>query len=187
MAASNMGVKTLFLFATEAEAAPFRTLRPDATVVIIGVGMAEAAAGTAAAIVEHKPERVVLCGIAGACDERLAVGQVVEVLSDRVEGLPDAYVEEYECDRLTGLDFARTLTVSRSGDAMRNEEIVAGEVPVVEQMEGAAVAAVVIALGVEDYCHIRAISNRVGEPFAQWRVGEAVAALAAVVAQLFTE
>ena len=70
---------------------------------------------------------------------------------------------------------------------MRNEEIVAGDVPVVEQMEGAAVAAVVIALGVEDYCHIRAISNRVGEPFAQWRVGEAVAALAAVVAQLFTE
>ena len=182
-----MGVNTLFLFATEAEAAPFRTLRPDATVVIIGVGMAEAAAGTAAAIVEHKPERVVLCGIAGACDERLSVGQVVEVLHDRVEGLPDAYVEEYECDRLTGLDFARTLTVSRSGDAMRNEEIVAGEVPVVEQMEGAAVAAVVIALGVEDYCHIRAISNRVGEPFAQWHVGEAVAALAAVVAQLFTE
>ena len=182
-----MAAKTLFLFPTEAESASFRTLRPEAAVAIIGVGMAESAAGTAAAIVEHKPERVVLCGIAGACDERLAVGQVVEVLSDRVEGLPDAYVEEYECDRLTGLDSARTLTVSRSGDAMRNEEIVAGQMPVVEQMEGAAVAAVVIALGVEDYCHIRAISNRVGDEFAQWRIGEAVAALGAVAAQLFTE
>ena len=182
-----MATKTLFLFPTEAEAAPFRTLRPDAEVAIIGVGMAEAAAGTAAAIVEHKPERVVLCGIAGACDERVDVGQVVEVLRDRVEGLPDAYVEEYECDHLTGLDSVHTLTVSHSGDAMRNEALVAGDVPVVEQMEGASVAAVVIALGVEDYCHIRAVSNRVGEPFEQWHVGEAVTALAAVVAQLFTE
>lgn len=182
-----MATKTLFLFPTEAESASFRALRPDAEVAIIGVGMAEAAAGTAAAIVEHKPERVVLCGIAGACDERVDVGQVVEVLRDRVEGLPDAYVEEYECDRLTGLDSVHTLTVSRSGDAMRNEALVADDVPVVEQMEGASVAAVVIALGVEDYCHIRAISNRVGEPFEQWYVGEAVAALAAVVAQLFTD
>lgn len=182
-----MACNTLFLFPTEAEAASFCTLRPDAEVAIIGVGMAEAAAGAAAAIVEHKPERVVLCGIAGACDERLQVGQVVEVLSDRVEGLPETYVEEYECDRLTGLDSVRSLTVSRSGDAMRNEAIVAGESPVVEQMEGAAVAAVVIALKVEDYCHIRAVSNRVGDPFEQWHIGEAVAALGAVVAQLFTE
>lgn len=182
-----MATKTLFLFPTEAESASFRALRPDAEVAIIGVGMAEAAAGTAAAIVEHKPERVVLCGIAGACDERVDVGQVVEVLRDRVEGLPDAYVEEYECDRLTGLDSVHTLTVSRSGDAMRNEALVADDVPVVEQMEGASVAAVVIALGVEDYCHIRAISNRVGEPFEQWYVGEAVAALGAVAAQLFVE
>lgn len=182
-----MATKTLFLFPTEAEAASFRTLRPDAECAIIGVGMAEAAAGAVTAIQEHKPARVVLCGIAGACDERLGVGQVIEVLYDRVEGLPEAYAEEYVCDRLTGLDGVRTLTVSRSGDAMRNEEIVAGDMPVVEQMEGAAVAAVVIALDVEDYCHIRAISNRVGEEFGQWRVGEAVAALGAVVAQLFTE
>ncbi len=182
-----MGCNTLFLFPTEAEATTFRALRPDATIAIIGVGMAEAAAGAASAIVEHKPERVVLCGIAGACDERLSAGQVVEVLHDRVEGLPEAYVEEYECDRLTRLDFAYTLTVSRSGDAMRNDGVVAGDVPFVEQMEGAAVAAMVIAFGVEDYCHIRAISNRVGEPFEKWHLGEAVAALGAVVAQLFKE
>ena len=182
-----MATKTLFLFPTEAESASFRALRPDAEVAIIGVGMAEAAAGTAAAIVEYKPERVVLCGIAGACDERVDVGQVVEVLRDRVEGLPDAYVEEYECDRLTGLDSVRTLTVSHSGDAMRNVAVVEGDMPVVEQMEGAAVAAVLTNLDYENFIHIRAISNRVGEPFEQWRVGEAVAALAAVASQLFTE
>ncbi len=182
-----MATKTLFLFPTEAESASFRTLRPEAAVAIIGVGMAEAAAGAAAAIVEHKPDRVVLCGIAGACDERLCAGQVVELLCDRVEGLPEAYVEEYECDRITGLDSAYTLTVSRSGDALREEYLLAGDVPYVEQMEGAAVAAVVIALGVEDYCHLRAVSNMVGEPFEQWHIGEAVAALGAVAAQLFTE
>ncbi|MBO5687003.1 MAG: phosphorylase, partial [Alistipes sp.] len=106
--------KPLFLFPTEAEAAPFRTLRPDATVAIIGVGMAEAAAGAAVHMVMNDPTRVVLCGIAGTCDDRLSVGQVVEVVRDRVEGLPDAYAFEYECDPVTGLEQARTLTVSRS-------------------------------------------------------------------------
>jgi nucleoside phosphorylase len=179
--------RPLFLFPTEAEAAPFRTLRPDAAVAIIGVGMAEAAAGTAVQMVMNDPTRVVLCGIAGACDNRLSMGQVVEVVRDRVEGLPDAYAFEYECDPVTGLEQARTLTVSRSGDAMRNVTVVEGDMPVVEQMEGAAVAAVLTNLDYENFIHIRAISNRVGEPFEQWRVGEAVAALAAVASQLFTE
>lgn len=182
-----MGVKTLFLFPTEKEAAPFRTLRPDATVGIIGVSMARAAANTAVYHFAHNPERVVLCGIAGACDERLQVGQVVEVVRDSIEGLPEAYALDYECVPVTGLQQARTLTVSRSGDAMRNEEIVAGDVPVVEQMESAGVAATLSTLDHDNFVHIRAISNRVGEPFEQWRVGEAVTALAAVVAQLFTE
>ena len=39
--------KPVFLFPTEAEAAVFRQLMPEAEVVIIGVGMAEAAAMTA--------------------------------------------------------------------------------------------------------------------------------------------
>lgn len=182
-----MAVKTLFLFATDEEAAPFRTLRPDATVAIIGVGMARAAANTAAYLSAHNPQRVVLCGIAGACDERLQVGQVVEVVSDSIEGLPEAYAFYYECAPVTGLQQARTLTVSRSGDAMRNEDIVAGDVPVVEQMESAGVAATLSTFDHDNFVHIRAISNRVGEPFEQWHVGEAVAALAAVVAQLFTD
>ena len=182
-----MTSKILFLFATEEEAAPFRTLRPDADVAIIGVGMARAAANTAAYLSAHNPQRVVLCGIAGACDERLQVGQVVEVVSDSIEGLPEAYAFDYECAPVTGLQQARTLTVSRSGDAMRNEDIVAGDVPVVEQMESAGVAATLSTFDHDNFVHIRAISNRVGEPFEQWRVGEAVAALAAVVAQLFTD
>ena len=182
-----MAGKTLFLFPTEAEAAPFRTLRPDAAVAIIGVGMARAAASTAAEIMAHNPCRVVLCGIAGACDGRVSVGEVVEVVHDGVEGLPEAYAFEYECESVTGLRQVRTLTGNRSGDAMRNEAIVMGELPVVEQMESSGVAAALSSFDIDNFCHIRAVSNRVGEPFEQWRVGEAVTALAAVVAQLFTE
>lgn len=182
-----MGVKTLFLFPTEAEAASFRALRSDATVAIIGVGMAQAAACAAVAILAHKPKRVVLCGIAGACDKRVSVGQVVEVVRDSVEGMPEAYAIEYECSPVTALQQVRTLTVNRSGDAMRNEHVVHGDMPVVEQMEGAGVAAMVSKLGCDNFIHIRAISNRVGEPFELWRVSDAVAALGTAVAQLFKD
>lgn len=182
-----MGVKTLFLFPTEAEAAPFRTLRPDATVVITGVGMARSAASAASAIFAHNPERVVLCGIAGACDERLSVGQVVEVVQDSEEGLPERFSTNYSREPATALPAVRSLTVSHTGDAMRNEAIVRGPMPVVEQMEGIAVAAVLTHFDYENFIHLRAISNRVGESFDKWRVGEAVAALGAVAAQLFKE
>ena len=182
-----MNPKTLFLFPTEGEAASFRTLCPDAAVAIIGVGMAEAAANVAVQLVAHDPERVVLCGIAGACDERLSVGQVVEVVHDSVEGLPEKYSVAYQREPSTGLQAVRTLTVNHSGDALRHEEIIHGPLPVVEQMEGMAVATMLHHLGFKNFIHIRAISNRVGEPFAQWRVGEAVKALAAVVAQMYKE
>lgn len=182
-----MSINTLFLFPTEAEAASFRTLCPEAAVAIIGVGMAEAAAGIAVQMVACGPERVVLCGIAGACDDRLSVGQVVEVVHDSVEGLPESYSVDYQTEPSTDLQPVRTLTVNHSGDALRNEEIIHGPLPVVEQMEGMAVATMLHHLGFKNFIHIRAISNRVGEPFAQWRVGEAVTALAAVVAQMYKE
>ena len=57
--------------------------------------------------------------------------------------------------------------------------------PAVEQMEGAAVAAMCEAMGVEHFCHIRAISNRVGDSRDKWRVEEAVAVLGGIVSQLF--
>ena len=80
----------LYLFPTEFEAAPFRVLRPHAEVRIVGVGMSQAAATLSRIIAEEQPERVVLCGIAGACDERLKVGGAVEVVTDCEMGLPKA-------------------------------------------------------------------------------------------------
>lgn len=172
---------TLYLFPTQAEAEPFRRLCPTAEVAIIGVGMAEAAARSSRAVVHRAPRRVVLCGVAGAVDERLQVGDVVEVVSDRVVGLPAAFSREYLCTPKTALPVASALTVSRTGDGVGASQHTSTEaiasLPAIEQMEGAAVAAVAEAFGVE-YVHLRAISNRVSDSRERWRIDEAIEALA---------
>ena len=145
--------------------------------------MAAAAAATARAIVEHQPQRVVLCGIAGAFDESIAVGEVVEVVSDRVAGLPASFDKIYSHPARTALRAVHSLTVSRTGDGVG---VVTDSMPTIEQMEGAAVAAVAEAFGVE-YCHLRAISNRVSDERAAWRIGEAISALCSTLDNLFEE
>jgi adenosylhomocysteine nucleosidase/futalosine hydrolase len=50
-------------------------------------------------------------------------------------------------------------------------------------MEGASVSAVAEQLGVE-FLHLRAISNRVGDPFAMWEIGKACEALAEALTKL---
>lgn len=173
----------LFLFPTEVETEPFRLLCPEAEVAIIGVGMAEAAAMTARYLSLRKPLDVVLCGVAGACDERLTVCQVVEVVYDRIASLPKPFGKEYRMERTTGLDSVEAFTVNATGESLPFLE--EGTLPAVEQMEGAAVAAVCEAMGVEHFHHIRAISNRVGDAREQWRLKEAATALGGVVSQLF--
>lgn len=167
-------MSTLYLFPTRAEAAAFERLCPKAAVGIIGVGMAEAAASAARLIVELRPRRVVLCGIAGACDRRVEVGAVVQVESDRVAGLPERYSIEYGSSAVEGLCRVQSLTVSRTGESL---PLVEGNLPCIEQMEGAAVAAACEAMGVEEYYHLRAISNYVDDPRSAWRIREAVKAL----------
>lgn len=180
-------VKTLFLFPTEAEAAGLRRRCGGAAVAIVGVGMAEAAAGTVRALSGRSPRRAVLCGIAGVCAGDLRAGDVVEVVEDSVAALPAAYRRSYSSPRRTVLKAARAVTVNAVGEGAQWASGCCGAdvppLPVVEQMEGAAVAAVCEALGVE-YVHIRAVSNRVGDARGAWRVAEAVEALGAAAAEL---
>lgn len=174
----------LYLFPTEFEAAPFRVLRPHAEVRIVGVGMSQAAATLSRIIAEEKPERVVLCGIAGACGERLKVGGAVEVVTDCEMGLPKAYAESYKPCRCTELPEVEAFTVSRCGESLNEGDVNDAEaLPVVEQMEGAAIGAVCRAWGVE-YSHLRTISNRVGDARPLWRADEAVEHLAEVLSEL---
>ena len=173
----------LYLFPTEFEAAPFRVLRPQAEVRIVGVGMSQAAATLSRIIAEEQPERVVLCGIAGACDERLKVGGAVEVVTDCEMGLPKAYAESYKPCRCTELPEVEAFTVSRCGASLECGAR-ESEVPAIEQMEGAAVGAMCRAWGVE-YSHLRTISNRVGDARPLWRADEAVEHLADVLSELY--
>lgn len=173
----------LYLFPTEFEATPFRVLRPQAEVRIVGVGMSQAAATLSRIIAEEQPERVVLCGIAGACDERLKVGGAVEVVTDCEMGLPNAYAESYKPCRCTELPEVEAFTVSRCGASLECGAR-ESEVPAIEQMEGAAVGAMCRAWGVE-YSHLRTISNRVGDARPLWRADEAVEHLAEVLSELY--
>ena len=175
----------LYLFPTEFEASPFRVLRPQAELRNVGVGMSQAAATLSRIIAEEQPERVVLCGIAGACDERLKVGGAVEVVTDCEMGLPKAYAESYKPCRCTELPEVEAFTVSRCGESLSEGDVNDAEVlPVVEQMEGAAIGAVCRAWGVE-YSHLRTISNRVGDARPLWRADEAVEHLAEVLSELY--
>ncbi len=188
---------TIFLFPTCAEAAGLRTRRPDAEWYEIGVGMAEAGARAAQCIAATGCRRAVLCGIAGSVGGTLPDGTVAEVVADAVAGLPEAYAVSYRLPRATALPPVRSLTVSRTGDALPYADVGAGdagntavsaggEMPLVEQMEGAAVAAACRAFGVE-LVHLRAISNRVGASRAEWHTAEAVEALGRWAARLAGE
>ena len=176
-------MNTLYLFPTREEAAELLTRRADLKpqVGFVGVGMAEAGANAAALIARHRPQRVVLCGIAGACDRRVEVGTVVQVESDRVVGLPEKYSIEYDSSTVEGLCRVQGLTVSRTGESL---PAAASNIPCIEQMEGAAVAAACRAMGVEEYIHLRAISNYVDDARSAWRIKEAVEALGERIAEL---
>ena len=107
------------------------------------------------------------------------VGEVVAVAEERVEGLPERYADVYRPTfAVPGLRTAVSNSVARSGAAPAGAEV--------ENMEGAAFFAVAAALGVPA-AEVRAVSNRVGEPFGVWRVADACEALARELALLVGE
>ena len=170
-------MKTLFLFPTEEEAAPFRERKPEAQVRICGVGQARAAAATARLIAAEKPDRIVLAGLAGAYGDEPAVGSVCVVAEEREAGLPERYAAVFRPKNLPRkVPHAVSNTV-----AVQNAEPQGAQI---ENMEGAAVMAVCEALGVE-CCEVRAISNRTGAPFAEWKIAEASANLAEILIKSF--
>ena len=105
------------IFPTIEEAKAFILTEPRDPVFVGGVGMAEIAAATLRAVKAKKPQLVVLAGIAGACDRTLRRGEVVEVVTERIAGIPERYAREYETSGPDlGLPLAAGVTVSRSGD-----------------------------------------------------------------------
>lgn len=164
-------MRKVYLFPTECEAAPFRALVPDAEIVISGVGMAMTAATVAriAAEHEHRDMLLVLAGIAGAYGD-IAVGSVVEVVSECCVELPERFREHHRATFCTKLLPTATSNTVHSASAL-------AEGAEVENMEGAALYAVAESLGLTA-TEIRAISNRVGDHRSLWRIDEATQALA---------
>lgn len=161
----------IYLFPTDMEAAPFLELQPSARVVVSGVGMAATAATLAELYRKGTLDgvRVVLAGLAGTYGDGVAVGDVVEVTQECCAELPERFRRSYKVAKSTGLCAVRANSVHRGVAESCGAEV--------ENMEGAALFAMAEALGFE-VVEVRAISNRVGEPYAMWRVEEALRALA---------
>lgn len=159
----------IYLFPTELEAKCFRALCPDAEVVISGVGMV-ATAVTIASLRCTADDVVVLAGIAGAYGDSVAVGEVVEVVSEECVELPERFRRTYtQSQPHTSLRGVKSNTVHTMQRESHGADI--------ENMEGAALFAMAEAMGFRAV-EVRAISNRVGDSFDKWVVDEAVVALA---------
>lgn len=112
-------MKRIFIFPTIEEAKAFILTQPRDPVFVAGVGTAEIAAATIRAVKAKKPQLAVLAGIAGAYDRSLTRGQVVEVVTERIAGIPERYAREYETTGPDlGLPLAAGVTVNRSGDGL---------------------------------------------------------------------
>lgn len=122
-------MKRLFIFPTIDEAKAFILTEPRDPVFIGGVGMAEIAAATLRAVKAKKPDLVILCGVAGAyaptpnyanrSSSALQRGQVVEVVTERVAGIPARYARAYETTGPeTGLPPVHGITVNRTGEGV---------------------------------------------------------------------
>jgi nucleoside phosphorylase len=164
----------VYLFPTEMEAKEFRRLCPNAEVIISGVGMV-ATAATIASLDRRKHlmanDMVVLAGIAGAYGDSVAVGSVVEVVSEVCVELPERFRRVYkQAQPYTSLRGVKSNSVHTMQSESHGAEI--------ENMEGAALFAMSEAMGFRAV-EVRAISNRVGESFDKWHLDDAIVALAA--------
>ena len=113
-------MKRIFIFPTIEEAKAFILTQPRDPVFVAGVGAAEIAAATIRAVKARKPQLVVLAGIAGAYDRSLQRGEVVEVVTERIAGIPARYAREYETTGPDlGLPLAAGVSVNHSGDGLR--------------------------------------------------------------------
>ncbi|MFI3302478.1 MAG: hypothetical protein SNH35_02510 [Rikenellaceae bacterium] len=165
----------IFIFPTQEEAQLFVEKAPTAHIEISGVAMAACGSTVARCAVEYPGEMLILAGIAGGYD--VAVGEVVEVVEERIEELPSKYAKRYQNrPHFADLKSVTSNTVSSSGHKSSTANI--------ENMEGAALFAICAALGVK-CAEVRAISNSVGAPFDEWKIEEALEALTAKLIEIW--
>lgn len=170
----------IFIFPTQLEAAKFRTARPNAEIHICGVGMAESGAYTAKLICDSdRAEHYILAGIAGAYNiTKNPVDQVVEVTQEHIAEIPEVYAKSYPIEPFFGLTTAKSNTTNGINLPSGGADI--------ENMEGAAVAAVCSAFGVK-FSEIRAVSNDVNQPMEDWSDISAINALTETLIKIYDQ
>ena len=169
-------MKPLLIFATEAEAVQIRALRADSETAICGVGAVECALAMAKIIEQQRPEAVVLCGIAGAYDKSLKVGDVGSVVVENTASLPAVYRKSYSATLKLPLPEVVSNTVMTVGAEASGAQV--------ENMEGAALFAICADRGVR-CAQIRAISNYTTDSREQWDIPAALTALTETIDRLF--
>ena len=169
----------IYLFPTECEAKPFCGLRPEASVVISGVGMVETSATLMRLYAEggiRQGDVVALCGIAGSYNQELAIGSVVEVVEECCVELPARFRGRYANEPYTALRGVKSNTVHRSVERAEGAEV--------ENMEGASLFAFAKVAGVR-VVEVRSISNIVGEDSSKWDIPLATTTLAKELLEIF--
>ena len=174
MSADSMAL--VFLFPTTLEAVALQSLRPDLDVRICGVGPIETARYVAKVLEEKRCDGIILCGIAGAYDGSLSVGDVVAVGKEQMASLPAPFRASYEATMSLALPQVVSNTVTAVGCESLGAQI--------ENMEGAALFALCGDAGVP-CAEIRAISNRVDDERKDWRIELAVDNLTQAIDKLF--
>lgn len=165
-------MKPLLLFATDMEATAVSALVDSVQTAVCGVGAVEAAVGLIDIIERYKPEAVILCGIAGAYDRKLKIGDVVSVVTEQTATLPPIYINKYRATLPLPLKEVPSNTVMAVGAEPSGAEV--------ENMEGAAVFALCHHYGVP-CAEVRAVSNYVDDPREQWDIPAALTALAEAI------
>ncbi len=191
--------KIAVLFPTAPESAPFSERYPGkADVYICGVGQCECAAAAARIFADHRPDAMILAGIAGAYHfSGMGLADVVAVRQENCADLgtlrsggflplPFSFggtsAANYYTDphALYGrMHSVTSNTVAVAGTKYLNRYFTDADI---ENMEGAAFFAVCRALGIP-FAELRAISNIVGAPPADWNIPDAASNLADALAE----
>jgi futalosine hydrolase len=175
---------TLVLVPTELEAR--RLALEHAPLELCGFGLARAGVGAMQAIARHRPQRVVLAGVAGSYDATLApIGAVLAPRLVRCHGLGVgdqtpaqlgfADSDEMALDGQDGLALS-VARASESRDQARSRRTAEPQA-VLEEMEGYAVALAAMVTGIP-CTMVRGVSNMAGDrDLAGWSLDPALDAL----------
>ncbi|MDX6547130.1 MAG: futalosine hydrolase [Gaiellales bacterium] len=184
-------LSTLILVPTELEAELLAW--SEAPVSVCGFGLAAAGAGAAHAIAQHRPQRVLLVGLAGSYDlTRMPIGTAMMASAVRCHGIGAGgqsaaelgwtATDQIELDGRDGLALSvaeASATPEQAAERHRKHPPA-----LIEEMEGYAVA-VAATLFEVPLTVVRGVSNAAGDrDRARWQTGPAMSAARSVLAML---